>query len=702
MRFIFSRSRVLFWVLVGCLVSNATAWSKSPTNQQRITFEDHIKPIFRQHCSACHSQGNQKGGLALDTYAAVVEGGGGGEVVFDDGDFDGSRLWQLINHDDSPEMPPNQDKIPQDQLNLVRRWIEDGIPENSGAKRKPKKPNLLATIASTDDRPNRQGVMPEFHHWQPPVVTQRAAATSAIACSPWAPLVAIAGQQQIVLYHTDTGEMLGILEFSEGVAQGLRFSRGGDYLIAAGGQHSSLGVVAVYDVRSGNRVATVGDELDIVFDGDANESMTRIALGGPQRMLRIFDAANGTQLFELKKHTDWIYTVAYSPDGVLIASGDRSGGLCVWESDTGRLYLDLTDHKDAVHSVAWRDDSNVLASASADGTVKLWDMNQGKAIKSIGVGSIVYDVAFDHQGRLASSGSDKRVKLWDPTGKHIRDFQPRNESVLEVAFSHDGSELVYGDWDGQVVLADTKTAKTIGLLAANPKPLTDRVEEVRKQVALLQKQLVPIRKRCDDAQTRLGVVQNRLTQIIASHKALQAELDQNQTKKERVIRRIESIHQSLPKMVKESRDLHDALIAVRVTESQKKPDDLQSQSRLAEAELELANQLSELSSVRKQKLQMAKRLKSLTSIIDGLTGQRNKLEADRKVLEQQNQVAAEAADAAKADLEQARRRQDRVRQKSIRRTRNNRRWKPASGGASKHLVPRVTITVVRVIGSRTS
>jgi mono/diheme cytochrome c family protein len=74
----------------------------------KINFEDHIKPIFRQHCNSCHNQTEAKGGLALDTLAGVMAGGGSGEIVFD-GDAQGSRLWQLIAHEDTPVMPPGQD-----------------------------------------------------------------------------------------------------------------------------------------------------------------------------------------------------------------------------------------------------------------------------------------------------------------------------------------------------------------------------------------------------------------------------------------------------------------------------------------------------------------------------------------------------------------------------------------------------------------
>ena len=111
---IFPLSALLVLLLAGPAVAEQSTKGK-------ITFEDHVKPIFRQHCSACHHQGEKKGGLALDSYNAVVEGGSSGEIVFDDGDYDGSRLWQLMNHDDTPIMPPKKDKISADQLTVIQK-----------------------------------------------------------------------------------------------------------------------------------------------------------------------------------------------------------------------------------------------------------------------------------------------------------------------------------------------------------------------------------------------------------------------------------------------------------------------------------------------------------------------------------------------------------------------------------------------------
>mgnify|MGYP000122618414 CR=1 FL=1 len=46
------------------------------------------------------------------------------------------------------------------------------------------------------------------------VYTPKPGAVTAIAASPWAPLVAVAGQRQVVLYHSDSSELLGVLLFT--------------------------------------------------------------------------------------------------------------------------------------------------------------------------------------------------------------------------------------------------------------------------------------------------------------------------------------------------------------------------------------------------------------------------------------------------------------------------------------------------------
>ncbi|MEO1615765.1 MAG: c-type cytochrome domain-containing protein [Planctomycetota bacterium] len=609
----------------------------------KVTFEEHVKPIFRQYCLNCHHQGDKKGGLALDTFGSLMEGGGSGEIVFDDGDVEGSRLWQLVNHDDTPVMPPNQDKLPEDKLTLIRAWIEGGVLENAGSKASAKKKNALEFVASSSGKPEGPAAMPETTPLQTPVVTSRAPAISAIAASPWAPLVAVSGQNQVVLYHSQSCEILGILPFPEGIAQDLKFSRDGAYLIVGGGRHSAQGLVAVFDVRTGERVATIGDELDVVFGADVNDSMSRVALGGPQRMLRIFDAQSGEMLFDIKKHTDWIYAVSFSPDGVLVASADRAGGISVWETETGRPYLDLVGHKGAVFSLAWRDDSNVLASASADGTVKLWELNDGKAIRTINAhGGGVSSVAFDHQGRLATAGADNRAKLWDASGKELKSFAHGSEDMLEVAVTFDGKRVVAGNWSGEVFNCSVEDPKDVRTLAANPKPAEERIKAIQQSLTSAKEKLVPVMKEWEAAKSQVAAATKPLAELNQQIASKEAQIQQHEAVIAQAVSTIEKAKSDLPKLTLAARDLQDRMTAARVAGK----GDSASLVALAELEEQLAGELLALAKRRKEQVALAnkqaeaaKQIASLRNEVAALVENRPPLE---NALKQAEDVASKA------------------------------------------------------------
>ncbi len=142
-----------------------------------------------------------RAGWCWSSTIALIEGGSSGEVVVEQ-DLESSRLWSLVSHDEEPFMPPGQDKLPDAKLAVIRQWIEGGLLENSGSTAKAKKPSVQLAAPTATGRPEGPVAMPEGLSREPVVYTPRAAAVSALASSPWAPLVAVAGQQQIALYHS--------------------------------------------------------------------------------------------------------------------------------------------------------------------------------------------------------------------------------------------------------------------------------------------------------------------------------------------------------------------------------------------------------------------------------------------------------------------------------------------------------------------
>jgi WD40 repeat protein len=472
----------------------------------RITFDDHIKLVFREHCTSCHNTNDKKSGLALDSYQSTMAGGSGGESLVA-GDLESSRLYGLTAHIEQPYMPPNQDMIPKPKIDLLKAWIEQGMPENSGSVVKKPKASLAAINVVSVGRPEGAPPMPVSLTKQTPLYTPKSATISAMAASPWSPLVAVGGQAQVSLYHSDTGELLGVIPFPEGEPQSITFSRDGKLILIAGGRHSVDGYAVLHEIATGNRIAKVGDELDIVLSADISEDNRLIALAGPQKMVRVYETLSGKLKYEQKKHTDWIYCVRFSPDGLLLATADRSSGLVVWESQTGRLFLDLAGHKSEIRSVAWRPDSMALVSGSLDGTMKMWDMNEGKVVKSWDAhGGGVAAIAICNDGTMASTGRDNKVKVWDGAGNAAGEMPALAEAGHEIAITVDGKQIAAGDWLGNVRMWQRANPAIESKIPANPLPL---------ELALVESQsyLNTLVANATATQADFGVKQAQLTTL---------------------------------------------------------------------------------------------------------------------------------------------------------------------------------------------
>ncbi|MDB5340557.1 MAG: domain, G-beta repeat [Planctomycetaceae bacterium] len=480
------RQLLTYTLLCGVLVGSALVGSPSVAGAQeakpadkmeKITYTDHILPILRAKCAACHSADQAKGGLVVDSYTGLMAGGASGEVVAG-GDVDGSRLYDLITHKAEPKMPPKEPKMPDDQLALFKKWIEGGALETLDSKAKIKKPAFtLGTAVISTGKPEGPPPMPEKLPTDPAIVSTRGNAVTAMAASPWAPLIAVSGHKQVLLYNTQELRLVGILPFPEGQPYVLKFSRNSSLLLAGGGRGGQSGRVVVWDVKTGARVFEVGNEYDAVMAADISADNSQIALGGPRKIVRVYSTKDGELMYEIKKHTDWVTALEFSPDGVLLATGDRSNGLFVWEAFTGREFYNLAGHQAAISSVSWRSDANILASSSEDTTIKLWEMGNGGMVKTWGAhGGGAAAVQFTRDGRLFSTGRDLVSKLWDQNGAQQRAFPALADLGLEVAFSSEDDRAFAGDWSGTIRSWNAKDGAELTALRTNPLPLAARIE----------------------------------------------------------------------------------------------------------------------------------------------------------------------------------------------------------------------------------
>ncbi len=88
-------------------------------------FESQVRPLLAAHCFECHGEKKKQGDLRLDRKQFVFEEGDAGVAVVP-GDLNKSRLWQVVQYDESDTQMPPTGKLPPEKIEILKRWIEAG------------------------------------------------------------------------------------------------------------------------------------------------------------------------------------------------------------------------------------------------------------------------------------------------------------------------------------------------------------------------------------------------------------------------------------------------------------------------------------------------------------------------------------------------------------------------------------------------
>src|ERR1019366_4661954 len=80
--------------------------TKKPSPAAIQFFETKVRPILVENCFECHGEKKERGGLRLDSLAAMLEGGDQGAAIVA-GHPEKSLLVKAISHQDKLKMPKN-------------------------------------------------------------------------------------------------------------------------------------------------------------------------------------------------------------------------------------------------------------------------------------------------------------------------------------------------------------------------------------------------------------------------------------------------------------------------------------------------------------------------------------------------------------------------------------------------------------------
>lgn len=91
-----------------------------------VSFQEHVLPIFVEHCAECHGDDEPEEGLVLTSYKDVMAGSIYGSVIKPN-DVAGSYLVELVA---TGQMPKRGADLTQAQVETISAWVAAGAPDN--------------------------------------------------------------------------------------------------------------------------------------------------------------------------------------------------------------------------------------------------------------------------------------------------------------------------------------------------------------------------------------------------------------------------------------------------------------------------------------------------------------------------------------------------------------------------------------------
>ncbi len=426
-----------------CLIALAL-----PSADDPVSYARDVAPFLDEHCIACHDDGFETSELALHNLDAMKKGGRRGPAIVP-GQGKDSLLIRFMTGDKQPQMPPKT-SIPLDQIDVLRRWIDQGAKiDDSGAlaERREHARKLAAEEAAT------------FASDAPPPVT-------GLAYSPDGKVLAVASYKEVILVDPASGKTLRRLAGFPEQVSAVGFSTDGTRLAGSGGTPGRQGEVRVWETEKWSETRVLRGHSDSILALSWRPKTHQIATCSLDKTIMLWDADPGSILRTIKGHADIVHAVAFHPEGRLLASGSADKTAKVFDVETGLQVAGLSSHQDSVQGVAFSPDGQSLVTASSDRGMALWKVGQwNNPERGFGHAGPVFALAWRPNGASVWAGSGGRPSFLSYKKENGNRDAPIDENsmskdwVYAVAASPDGLAMAAGGWDGRVLIWNLKDGK---------------------------------------------------------------------------------------------------------------------------------------------------------------------------------------------------------------------------------------------------
>jgi WD40 repeat protein len=376
-----------------------------PAQTASPSYQRDVRPIFQSRCWGCHQPADDRGDYVMTRFVELLGGGASDKPSIVPGDPARSHLLELVvpNGEGKAEMPKSGPPLAPAEIDLIRRWIAAGAPDDS----------VVAGAPYDADHPPSYAT--------PPVIT-------ALDFSPDGSTFAVNGFNEVVLVATaDWTPQARLVGLSPRI-ESVQFSPDGSKLLVTGGLPGDFGELQVWDVAQRSLVGSKLVTYDCIQGSCWSRDGSLVAIGCADKTVRVFNAATLEQVLFQGAHDDWVLDVAFSVDASHVVSVGRDMTCKLTEVATNRFIDNVTSItpgalKGGLAAVARHPERDEIVVGGSDGVPRVYrlfrltkrvigdDANLIRQLPELTGRIHSVDISLDGRRILAASSLDRRGQL---------------------------------------------------------------------------------------------------------------------------------------------------------------------------------------------------------------------------------------------------------------------------------------------------
>ena len=438
---------LVFLCAISCNTDSSNALLMA--DDAAVSFHRQVMPLLRIHCVGCHKPGKLGGGLDLTTHRGLIKGGQSGSSIRP-GDAGNSPLVLEVCGN-PPEMPKEGEPLLPQEIDLLRRWVDEGAVEDE-------------PIGFLTRRPSE------------PLVYTSSPSVRALAFSPDGNLLAVPARHEIILHRADGSGIVARLLGDSPRLESLTFSRDGSLLVASGGASSEFGEIQIWDTAKRELVRSIKASTDTFFGVAVSHDNRLVAVGCADKLVRVFNVADGVEVMRCDNHLDWVFGSAFTNDSKRLASVSRDKAAKLIDVSTGHLIDDINQMRDPLICMARHPTDDLIATGGTEGKIRLFRMEPRGGRLAEGdnkeesfvrefehMASPIQTIAFNAYGTAVACGvvaGEVRIFRTE-NGQRLAQIKVGSGPIFALSFTPDGKRIATGGYDGRIRYYDATSGAAL-------------------------------------------------------------------------------------------------------------------------------------------------------------------------------------------------------------------------------------------------